>query len=46
MGHIFQAEWWEKHPSGCWLGLLWLRELAKELVKVLERHDTLIGIYL
>ena len=26
MGHVFQAEWWGKHPNGCWFGLLWLRK--------------------
>jgi len=29
MGHVFQAKWWEKHPSGCSFGLLWLREIFK-----------------
>ena len=37
MGHIFQVEWLEKHPSWCSFGLLWLRKLAKELVKDLKR---------
>ena len=31
MGHIFQAQLWEKHPSGCSFGLLWLRKLEKDL---------------
>ena len=44
MGHIFQVEWWEKHPSGCSFSLLWLRKLAKEMAKALERHEAFIGI--
>ena len=39
MGHIFQAEWWEKHPSGCSFDLLWLRKLAKEMENDLERKN-------
>ena len=31
MGHIFQAECWVGHPSGCSFGCLWLRKLAKTL---------------
>ena len=37
MGHLFQAECWAKHPNGCSFGLLWLRKLAKEMAKDLER---------
>ena len=44
MGHVFQAEWWEKHPGGCSFGLIWLRKLEKAMAKALERHDVLIGI--
>ena len=33
MGHIFQAEWWEKHLSGCSFGLLRLKEIGKGNVK-------------
>jgi len=33
MEHVFQAEWWAKHPSGCSFGLLWLSKLAKNLKK-------------
>ena len=29
MGHLFQVEWWEKHPSGCSFQLLWLKENGK-----------------
>ena len=32
MGHIFQAECWEKHLSvGVHIGLLWLGKMAKDL---------------
>jgi len=44
MGHIFQVEWWEKHPSGVSLRLLWLRKLEKEMSKDLERNEEFIGI--
>ena len=33
MGHIFQVEWWEKHPSRCSFQLLWLKEIGKGNVK-------------
>ena len=42
MGHLFETKCWEKHPSGCSFGLLWLRILEKE--KDLERNEPLIGI--
>ena len=29
MGHVFQDEWWEKHPSVCSFQLLWLKEIGK-----------------
>ena len=29
MRHIFQAECWEKHLSGCSFGLLWLKYFGK-----------------
>jgi len=32
MGHIFQAEWWEKHPS---VGVHWF--MAKEISKGNEK---------
>jgi len=32
-GHVFQAEWWEKHPSGCSFGLLWLNKIGKAIEK-------------
>ena len=33
MGHVFQVEFWEKHPSGFSFGLLWLREIDKGFEK-------------
>jgi len=42
MGHVFQVEWWEKHPSGCSFSLLWLRKFAKEMSKALERKEAFI----
>ena len=44
MGQLCQAECWEKHPSGCSYGLLWLRKLEK--AKALERKTGIFGIYL
>ena len=44
MGHVFQDEWWEKSPSGCSFGLLWLRKLEKTMEKALKRKEALIGI--
>ena len=43
MGHIFQVEWWKKHPSGCSLWLLWLRKLAKAMEKDLERKNGILA---
>ena len=43
MRHIFQAEWWEQHPSGCSFGYLWLRKLAKAMAKALERKNGIFG---
>jgi len=37
-GHIFQAEWWARHPRGCSFGFLWLRKLAKAMAKALKRQ--------
>jgi len=44
MGHIFQVEWWEKHPSGFHFGLLWLMNLEKEMGKDLERNEAFVDI--
>jgi len=47
MGHVFQTEWWEKHPSECSFDLLWLRKLQKEMAKALERKKwNLLAFYL
>lgn len=43
MWHIFQDEWWAKHPRGCSFGFLWLRKLEKEITKALERKDGIFG---
>jgi len=37
MGHVFQDECWEKHSSGCSFGLLWLREIDKDINKGIEK---------
>jgi len=43
MGHIFQAECWEKHLSGCSFSFI----MAKEIGKVINKgKDALIDIYL
>ena len=41
MGHLFQYECWEKHPSGCSFQLIWLRKLEKEIEKDLERKSVI-----
>ena len=46
MEHLFQAEYWAKHPSGCSFGLLWLRKLEKEKEKALERKDGIFGTFI
>ena len=37
MGHVFQAEWWARHPGVCSFGYLWLSKLAKVMSKALKR---------
>ena len=44
MGHLFQDEFWGKHPSGCSFVLLWLRKLEKE--KSLERKNDIFGTFI
>lgn len=29
MGHIFQSEWWKKHPSACSLRFIMAKEIDK-----------------
>ena len=43
MGHVFQDEWWEGQPSGCSFDCLWLRKLAKEIGKALERQNGILA---
>ena len=43
MGHVFQAEWWERHPRGCSFGCLWLRKLAKAMTKALKRQKGILA---
>jgi len=43
MGQVFQAEWWEKHPSRCSFQLLWLRKLAKAMANALERKNGILA---
>ena len=46
MGHLFQAECWEKHPSGCSFRLIWLRKLEKEKEKSLKRQNGIFGTFI
>ena len=47
MGHLFQAECWERHPSvGCSFDYLWLRELTKVMAKALERQNGIFGTFI
>lgn len=41
MGHLFEPECWEIHPRGCLFVCLWLRKLAKEKAKALERKNNI-----
>ena len=43
MGHLFQTEWWERHPSGCAFGCLWIRKLAKAMAKALKRQKGILA---
>ena len=43
MGHVFQAEWWARHLSGCSFGCLWLRKLAKTIAKALKRQKFILA---
>ena len=46
MGHIFQDEWWEKHPSGCSFQLILPRKLAKVMAKILESKNRNFGTFI
>ena len=46
MGHLFQAECGEKHPSGCSFRLIWLRKLAKAKENSLERKNGIFGTFI
>ena len=43
MGHVFQAEWWERNPKECSFGCLWLRKLAKGMAKALKRKKGILA---
>ena len=42
MGHVFQAKWWAKNPSGCSFRLIWLRKFEKDL----ERKNGFFGTFI
>ena len=46
MGHLFQAECWEKHPSVFSFGLLWLRKMENTKEKALERKYDVFGTFI
>ena len=33
MGHVFEVEWWEKHPSGCRFWFIMDKEIGKDIGK-------------
>ena len=41
MGHVFQDEWWAKHPDGCSFQFIMVKGNWKSQW---QRHETLIGI--
>jgi len=41
MGHVFQTEWSEKHPSGCHFQFIMAKEISKCIGK---GKEALIGI--
>ena len=43
MGHVFQAAWWARYPSGCSFGCLWLSKLAKAMAKALKRQKGILA---
>ena len=46
MGHLFQAECWEKPSSGCSFQLIWARKLEKAMEKDLERKNDIFGKFI
>jgi len=46
MGHLFQAEYWARHPNGCAFDCLWPRKLTKEMAKALERKNGIFGTFI
>ena len=43
MEHLFQDEFWERHPMGCSFHCLWLSKLEKLMAKDLERKNGVFG---
>lgn len=46
MGHIFQVEWWARHPSGCLFGCLWPKKLEKAMTKALKSQKGILAQFL
>ena len=46
MGHLLQAECWERNPRGCSFGSIWLRKLEKEKEKALGRKNGIFGKFI
>lgn len=46
MGHLFEAECWERHTKGCSFFFSWLRKLKKAMDKALERKNGIIGTFI
>jgi len=38
MGHVFQDERWQKNPTRCSFGFLWLHKIGKIIRKGFERE--------
>ncbi len=46
MEHVFQDEWWERHPRVCSFDCLWLRRLANAMDKALKRKNGIFGTFI
>jgi len=46
MGHLFEVEFWARHPRGYSLGCVRLRKLAKEMTKALERKNGIFRTFI
>ena len=46
MGHIFQAEWWARHPRGVFIWLFMAKEIEKGNGKGIKEEKRYFGTFI